>query len=60
MVTHDLRATADRAGLGRPADTFLWLDPEQELVGMVWMQYGAFAAYEIEREFQTIVYESLE
>jgi CubicO group peptidase (beta-lactamase class C family) len=42
------------------ANTFFWIDPEEDLVGMVWMQYGQFAAYEIEREFQTIVYESIE
>tara|TARA_A100001037_G_C14635175_1_gene407629 strand:- start:290 stop:547 length:258 start_codon:yes stop_codon:yes gene_type:complete len=42
------------------ANTFFWLDPTEDLVGMVWMQYGAFAAYEIKREFQTVVYESIQ
>ena len=42
------------------ANTFFWIDPQAELIGMVWMQYGEFAAYEIEREFQTLVYEALE
>ena len=36
------------------------MDPTEDLVGMVWMQYGAFAAYEIKREFQTVVYESIQ
>ncbi len=42
------------------ANTFFWIDPVAELIGMVWTQYGEFAAYEIEREFQTLVYEALE
>ena len=42
------------------ANTFFWIDPETELIGMVWMQYGEFAAYEIEREFQTLVYEAID
>ena len=42
------------------ANTFFWIDPEAELIGMVWMQFGDFAAYEIEREFQTLVYDALE
>ena len=53
----------DHNGLHRwagAANTFFWIDPEAELVGMVWMQYGAFAAYEIEREFQTLVYGAIE
>ena len=42
------------------ANTFFWIDPEAELVGMVWTQFMPFAAYDIEREFQTLVYEALE
>ncbi len=42
------------------ANTFFWIDPVAELIGMVWTQYGEFAAYEIEREFQTLVYEALD
>ena len=53
----------DNNGLFRwagAANTFFWIDPETELIGMVWTQFGEFAAYEIEREFQTLVYESIE
>lgn len=42
------------------ANTFFWIDPEAELVGMVWTQFMPFAAYDLEREFQTLVYEALE
>ena len=42
------------------ANTFFWIDPEAELVGMVWTQFMPFAAYDLEREFQTLVYEAME
>ena len=62
-VDEDASPEPDNNGVFRwagAANTFFWIDPEAELIGMVWMQFGAFAAYEIEREFQTLVYESLE
>ncbi len=42
------------------ANTFFWIDPQTELIGMVWTQINPFAAYDLEREFQTLVYEALE
>ena len=63
VVDEDASPEPDNNGVHRwagAANTFFWIDPEEELVGMVWMQYGQFAAYEIEREFQTIVYESIQ
>ena len=42
------------------ANTFFWIDPEAELVGMVWTQFTPFAAYDLEREFQTLVYGAIE
>ena len=42
------------------ANTFFWIDPEDELIGMVWTQFNPFSAYNLEREFQTIVYEAIE
>ena len=42
------------------ANTFFWIDPAEELIGMVWIQLNPFAAYDLEREFQTLVYEALE
>ena len=41
------------------ANTFFWIDPPSELVGMIGTQFNPFRAYEIEREFQTLVYDSL-
>jgi len=37
-----------------------WIDPEAELIGMLWTQISPFAVYDIEREFQTLVYEALQ
>ena len=42
------------------ANTFFWIDPEAELIGMVWTQFQPFTAYDLEREFQTLVYEAIE
>ena len=42
------------------ANTFFWIDPEAELIGMVWTQFMPFAAYDLEREFQTLVYGAIE
>ena len=53
----------DNAGVFRwagAANTFFWIDPEAELIGMVWTQLNPFASSELEREFQTLVYEALD
>ena len=42
------------------ANTYFWIDPAAELIGMVWTQLNPFAAYDLEREFQTLVYDALE
>lgn len=42
------------------ANTFFWIDPATDLIGMVWTQLSPFAAYDLEREFQTLVYEALD
>lgn len=63
VVDEDASPEPDNNGVHRwagAANTFFWIDPVEELVGMVWMQYGQFAAYEIEREFQTLVYEAID
>lgn len=63
VVDADASPEPDNNGVHRwagAANTFFWIDPQEELVGMVWMQYGQFAAYEIEREFQTLVYEAID
>ena len=52
------RMTAFVSGPRNPG-TFFWIDPETELIGMVWIQINPFGIYDIEREFQTLVYESM-
>jgi hypothetical protein len=39
---------------------FLWIDPEEKLIGMVWTQISRFGVYPIEREFHRLVYEAIE
>lgn len=53
----------DNTGVHRwagAANTFFWIDPEAEFIGMLWTQISPFAVYDIEREFQTLVYEALQ
>ena len=62
MVDPDASPEPDNAGVFRwagAANTFFWIDPAAELVGMVWTQFDQFAAYDIERRFQGLVYEAL-
>ena len=63
LLDADASPEPDHNGVYRwagAANTFFWIDPEAELVGMVWTQFVEFAAYDIEREFQTLVYEAIE
>jgi len=63
VVDADASPEPDNDGVFRwagAANTFFWIDPAAELIGMVWTQLNPFAAYDIEREFQTLVYEALE
>ena len=62
LVDDDASPEPDNDGVFRwagAANTFFWIDPDTELIGMVWTQINPFAIYDIEREFQTLVYESM-
>ncbi len=39
------------------ANTCFWMDLAAELRGMIWTQLNPFVAYDLEPEFQTLVYE---
>ena len=63
VVDADSSPEPDNEGVFRwagAANTFFWIDPAADLIGMVWTQLNPFAAYDLEREFQTLVYEALE
>ena len=63
VVDADASPEPDNDGVFRwagAANTYFWIDPAAELIGMVWTQLNPFAAYDLEREFQTLVYEALE
>ncbi len=63
LVDADNTPEPDTNGVFRwagAANTFFWIDPEEELVGMVWTQVNPFGLYPIEREFQTLVYDAIE
>ncbi|MYI75952.1 MAG: serine hydrolase, partial [Acidobacteria bacterium] len=63
VVDADSSPEPDNDGVFRwagAANTFFWIDPAEELIGLVWIQLNPFAAYDLEREFQTLVYEAIE
>jgi len=63
IVDADASPEPDNDGVFRwagAANTYFWIDPAAELIGMVWTQLNPFAAYDLEREFQTLVYGALE
>ena len=62
LVDADATVEQDNNGVFRwagAANTFFWIDPEAELIGMVWTQLDPFGVYDIEGEFQSLVYESI-
>lgn len=63
VVDADSSPEPDNDGVFRwagAANTFFWIDPAEKLIGLVWIQLNPFAAYDLEREFQTLVYEAIE
>jgi CubicO group peptidase (beta-lactamase class C family) len=62
LVHEDATPEPDHAGSyfwGGAANTFFWVDPEAELVAMVWTQVEPFGVYPIESEFRALVYAAL-
>jgi CubicO group peptidase (beta-lactamase class C family) len=47
------------AGWGGYANTFFWVDPQNQLTGLIMTQYFPFQAYPIESEFRHLVYGAL-
>jgi CubicO group peptidase (beta-lactamase class C family) len=39
--------------------TYFWIDPRNQLIAMVWTQFSPGAAYQLEDEFQRLVYAAL-
>jgi CubicO group peptidase (beta-lactamase class C family) len=39
--------------------TYFWIDPENDLIGMIWTQFTPGRTYELEQEFQRLVYAAL-
>jgi CubicO group peptidase (beta-lactamase class C family) len=52
-------APAGVAGWSGAANTFFWIDPAANLVGMVWTQHATFFGATLGSEVQRIVYEAL-
>ena len=62
LIDEDATADADHNGVfrwGGYANTFFWIDPEAELIAMVWTQLTPFGAHDLSARFQTLVYEAL-
>jgi CubicO group peptidase (beta-lactamase class C family) len=62
LIDEDATAITDHNGVfrwGGYANTFFWIDPEAELIAMVWTQLSPFGAHDLPAQFQTLVYEAL-
>jgi CubicO group peptidase (beta-lactamase class C family) len=62
LVHEDVTPEPDHVGSyfwGGAANTFFWVDPEAELVAMVWTQIEPIGVYPIESEFRALVYAAL-
>ena len=62
LVDEAATPAADHNGVfrwGGIANTFFWIDPEAELIAMVWTQLDPFYS-SLEKQFQALVYEALE
>ena len=46
-------------GWSGAANTYFWVDPEEEMVMMVWMQLMPHGKYPIANEFKTLVYQAI-
>ena len=63
LVDQEITSDADHNGIFRwagVANTFFWIDPEAELIAMVWTQLDPFLVYSLEKEFQKLVYQAIE
>ena len=41
------------------ANTYFWIDPQEELIGMVFTQFLPYGYYPLQAEFQTLVYQAI-
>jgi CubicO group peptidase (beta-lactamase class C family) len=63
LIEQEVTSDADHNGIfrwGGVANTFFWIDPEVELIAMVWTQLDPFLVYSLENEFQSLVYQAIE
>lgn len=47
-------------GWGGYAETYFWIDPQEDLIGLLMTQYLPSQTYPIRKEFRTAVYQALE
>ncbi|MFQ5349835.1 MAG: serine hydrolase domain-containing protein, partial [Thermoanaerobaculia bacterium] len=63
LVDQDATPDADHAGVHRwvgMANTFFWIDPEADLVAMVWTQMTPLGVYRLQQRFQKMVYAAMD
>jgi CubicO group peptidase (beta-lactamase class C family) len=63
LVDPDATPIADQVELhrwGGLANTFFWIDPGAELIGMVWTQMDPFLVHGLDMMVQTMIYDALE
>ncbi len=63
LIDEDATPEADHNGLYRwagLANTYFWIDPEAELIGMAWTQVDPFGVHDLRQKFRVMVYAALE
>ena len=61
LTDEDATPVADHNGLFRwsgYANTFFWIDPEAELIALVWTQLTPYGAHDLDESFQALVYDA--
>jgi CubicO group peptidase (beta-lactamase class C family) len=41
-------------------NTYFWVDPQEQLIGLVWAQMPDLYRYPIERQFMTLAYQAID
>jgi CubicO group peptidase (beta-lactamase class C family) len=58
-AANELLGSVGSFGWAGILNTYLWIDPRESLIGMIWGQFLPLYAYPIERQFMTLVYQAL-
>ena len=59
VAQSDLMGSAGAHGWGGAANTHFWVDPQEQLIGILMLQYMPSHTYPVTSDFRTLVYQAL-